>query len=1109
MEKARRKGWRIALAVLAVFLIVTLAGALYLFFVPVDLTRHHSRIESLIEAKTGHRITMERVVLKALPAPDLSIKGIRVFQGSEELLGVRSLRLRLQILPMLFNDFIIEALDLSGVELALKRDEAGRWNIEEFFRPAEGGAKVSLKSLNLTGGRIRVTDRSVPGGASYDFRGINAYLHGSPDGFTYKAEARLMPDTRLTVSGSGDPKKPEFKGTGAIKAIELSDLGPYIKKGTPEASLKGRADLEFSYSYAETGSLKGVLRYKGLEADYPPALGKPVASASGDARVSLLWKGKDIDLTVRDVRLTLEDFRLSGSFRLSGQPLKRTFTLNISTTPVPLKSFRDLIPLKAMPPTPADKINAISPLGGELAVETLSAHGTVDDLKSGALFKKPDAFTISVVLDGLEFRYRGFNEKFSGFKGRINLKDKALSFIDITGRYNKEIIEGLKGRIAESTGRLRYDFSLTGSFDIAESLGLARSLSNGKDPALAGTLRKADASGDVGLKLNVSGEIAGTEPPRYSGTSSVKNMRFSYSGLPASLESLNGEIAFDNRTITLNSLRGGDGHSDFRLKGRIDDYTKETPSFNIEAEGSAAGQTISPFIKQRRIEGLAFSGSIPFRAKIAGSKDSFEANAALDATGADVAFRKMIKKEAGYPLSLEASVKVSGKDVEIKSSELKFSDSGISLSGSVSLDGPVYRLSARSNQLRLADLDNISPFLVKDYESDGLVSFNLRGARGPDDPAPRYEGDIKVKDARFKSPYIGMPVERINAEANLRGNRGSLTVEGLSAGGTEIRGRLEMPDVYGKVIRFEITSPRLNTDDLIPRRERKEGEAGKKKAPPELHWAGSGSIKIAKGSLFGHPFSDFQTEVTIERDAVYMRPFRLNIDRGLVYGNAVFYTDPREPLLFETGLVASNIHLDTMLGAFGARGGALTGDLQGRLTISGKRGASPFTSGLNGEASLRSDRGKLWKFSYLTKIFSFINIISIDELFKEGMPYKHIKGNFSMKNGIISTNDLLFDGDSMRMSATGKIDIPELYIDSILAMRPFVTLDKIISSIPLAGWVVTGKEKSALSMYFDINGPLNDPDIDPLPIISLEKGILGLFQRLLEAPAEALTPESR
>ena len=82
----------------------------------------------------------------------------------------------------------------------------------------------------------------------------------------------------------------------------------------------------------------------------------------------------------------------------------------------------------------------------------------------------------------------------------------------------------------------------------------------------------------------------------------------------------------------------------------------------------------------------------------------------------------------------------------------------------------------------------------------------------------------------------------------------------------------------------------------------------------------------------------------------------------------------------------------------------------------------------------------------------------------------------------------------------GEIDTSGPRIDATIALHPFVTIDKIISNIPLAGWIITGDRNSAVSLYFEMEGPLKDPDVLPLPVKSIRKNIFGILERLIRTP---------
>ncbi|MBI5885845.1 MAG: AsmA-like C-terminal domain-containing protein [Deltaproteobacteria bacterium] len=264
--------------------------------------------------------------------------------------------------------------------------------------------------------------------------------------------------------------------------------------------------------------------------------------------------------------------------------------------------------------------------------------------------------------------------------------------------------------------------------------------------------------------------------------------------------------------------------------------------------------------------------------------------------------------------------------------------------------------------------------------------------------------------------------------------------------------------------------------------------------------AGSLEVNIPDGQIYGHAFKDLSASGNVTKDLADGK-LRFIIDGGEATASARYYRDKSAIKSFDTDINLNGVMLDEIIASFGVQSKVISGPVYGKAALSGTRGAKGFVSGLNGSISLHADKGRLYKFLILSRIFSIINIISIDELFKEGLPFKTVAGDFTVTDGALATERLYLDSDSMRMSALGKIDLNVPDIESFLAVRPFVTLDKIISSVPLAGWVITGKEQSVVSFYYEISGPLADPDVSPAPIKGIETGITGILERLV-APAD-------
>jgi len=187
--------------------------------------------------------------------------------------------------------------------------------------------------------------------------------------------------------------------------------------------------------------------------------------------------------------------------------------------------------------------------------------------------------------------------------------------------------------------------------------------------------------------------------------------------------------------------------------------------------------------------------------------------------------------------------------------------------------------------------------------------------------------------------------------------------------------------------------------------------------------------------------------------------------------------------------------------------GTLT--LEGDLNASGSNGDA-LKKSASGSIKMHSQKGMLRQFSWLSKVFSILNVsqlfkFRLPDMVSEGMPYNDLKATYAIKNGVISTDDLFLESNAMNMSLIGKHDFVRDNMDLTLGIQPLQTVDKVVSHIPIVGWILTGKNKAMFTTYFEIKGKSSDPKVSAIPITSLGKGVLGIFKRVFQLPVKLFT----
>lgn len=160
------------------------------------------------------------------------------------------------------------------------------------------------------------------------------------------------------------------------------------------------------------------------------------------------------------------------------------------------------------------------------------------------------------------------------------------------------------------------------------------------------------------------------------------------------------------------------------------------------------------------------------------------------------------------------------------------------------------------------------------------------------------------------------------------------------------------------------------------------------------------------------------------------------------------------------------------------------------------------------------ENGVIERFNILSKIFSILNVSQLfkgrlPDLKTKGLPYHQIIANIDVKNGIASTDDLVVDSDAMRITLIGKLDLGKNLVDAKIGVHPLVTIDTVLSNVPIAGYILTGKDKAFLAYVYEVKGDLNNPRIEAIPLKSIGEGFWGIIKRLLETPLRPFQKNSK
>jgi uncharacterized protein involved in outer membrane biogenesis len=278
-------------------------------------------------------------------------------------------------------------------------------------------------------------------------------------------------------------------------------------------------------------------------------------------------------------------------------------------------------------------------------------------------------------------------------------------------------------------------------------------------------------------------------------------------------------------------------------------------------------------------------------------------------------------------------------------------------------------------------------------------------------------------------------------------------------------------------------------------------------AAPEVR--GSLQIKDGRTTLTGvaAPVEDVQGTIEIEGERALIRSLQGRIAGGSLRGTGEIAWHGEE-WSFQTDFQEEGGQAEQLLGGLYDGKSEVTGTLSlgGTLTSRG-RGAEGFRSNLGGNLKLAMLDGQFGRQTFTVRTLSLLNLEDLLDvkslgMSSKGMPYKSLTSDIAIDRGVARTENLLLESRAFNLSAHGQVDLLNEAINMNVAVKPFQTLDKVVTKVPVVGWLLSGKDGAVIAAFYRVSGPLSNPTVASLPMKSIGGNVFGVFQRLLQLPEE-------
>ena len=181
-------------------------------------------------------------------------------------------------------------------------------------------------------------------------------------------------------------------------------------------------------------------------------------------------------------------------------------------------------------------------------------------------------------------------------------------------------------------------------------------------------------------------------------------------------------------------------------------------------------------------------------------------------------------------------------------------------------------------------------------------------------------------------------------------------------------------------------------------------------------------------------------------------------------------------------------------------------DLSGHLA--GRAKADALLEQLAGDMVLQARDGRIYRHVPLAKLLAYLNVI---ELFKEGIPdlpqegfaYKSIHFTGKIDGGRFVIDEGIIDSPVMEIGCQGHVDLLNKTLDLDLLVAPLQAANYLIKKVPVVNQIMGG---TLISIPLKMQGSLDDPEVDTLPLKMVSNALIGLLKRTLQLPIYLIEP---
>ena len=1067
MKKPTRKKI-VVLAIITSLLVSAAAGIATVLFTLSNLDTYKGDIVTFLNKTLDREVSYENEEFSFYFGPAFTFREIKIKEknGKDTFATIERLTFKVAVFPLLMGKIVIKKMHLEKPAGILYRDRDGVLNISDLLESQKTPA-IDVRRIVVSHGAMTFTDHHIiPSGLTINLKDVGLSIQKPVWGratdldFLAAIEQKGKKGT-LSISGSIRPSiRNESLADSSIDAriiatgLSMDQYRPYYAKYVPFRKAAGVLDIDaLIKGNASRFSSEGSLALKNLNLQYPEVFHASLTPK--DVSLDYTIQRTPSEIIMEKLDLVVDGSKISGRFAIKDIDKKDPLIIaKASTSPVSLEKMGAFIPYGIIADGVADFIKTHIK-GGAYKLKEGSIHGRVSQITHMGENENYNVLHVKVGVDGGILSYGRNVPVFSGIKGELELKGRDLFLHNMYGKFGESPMT-LEGRITDYClpGPAGYPFALTmipGQKEVAWLLGIDA----GSNFVFTGktSLRMTGSGTTENYKLDGNWNLTDASY-NYNNVFTKPPSQYNQVALKSSFKS--GEWQIEAFSFWLASLRMN-AAANYRFRDKyISHFAIESNPFQIE-------HFLSNLPQMGKYQPV---GSMQFALTGSGMPESI---ADLDLRGS-IAFSGVSVRpvEAFRPISaLKGAVSIGRNRLDTSLLTGRIGKSPVQCRATLkNFSNPSVSVNISSALLNLEDVELLSP-----------------------------SGAIRLKD--FKGDFI------------LRDNQ--LLINRLSAGLNQsvfnVTG--EMPDVSKPFFDIRVTSPYLDMDDIILLSGINARKREKSTSDEELSL--KASVYANRGKINSIPCSELRTTLTYKQRTLDIPVLEMTAFNGGFSGKGYIVFPKDGATQYNMNFIISKMSAEQILKHASIERVSITGALtmKGDLIAEGATLAD-LKKTASGTATVLMEKGSLSKFDGLSKVFSILNVsqllkFKLPDMITKGMPFTSINGTLSLKDGILSSDDLFIKSNSMNISVVGTTDIVKEELNHNIGIQPLQTVDKIVSYVPVAGWVLTDDKRRMMTIYFQAKGKWSDPAVTAVPFKSMSKGLQDIYMNLFHLPSKLIT----